>query len=177
MKTSSLTYERLIEALAYNPDTGEFVWKKPANGCTKVGATAGSVAKNGYIKISIDGVVHSAHRLAFFFVNQHPVDVSMQVDHINGNRSDNRLSNLRIATARVNQHNHRAANKTPGRTSKHLGVSEDKSSARSPWRAAICVDGNRKRLGSFKTEQEAADAYMKAKAIYHPTAAIVGGAV
>jgi hypothetical protein len=93
-----------------------------------------------------------AHRLLM-----NPSD-TMQVDHINGVRHDNRRSNLRIVTNQENQHNHRSAK----------GYGWHKKNRR--YQAYIKLNNKCVYLGNFKTEVEARDAYVAAKKIYHPSA-------
>jgi hypothetical protein len=83
------------------------------------------------------------------------------IDHINGNRSDNRLSNLRKSDTSLNGHNKTKQN---GLTSKYIGVCRAKSGK---YTSAIRKGTDRYHLGTFKTEEEAALAYNeKAKEIY-----------
>jgi len=87
------------------------------------------------------------------------------IDHIDGNRSNNAIENLRILDAAENTHNIRKAyssNKTTGL----LGANYCKENKK--YLARIMVRGKMHNVGRFKTAQEAHDAYMRAKAILHP---------
>ena len=86
----------------------------------------------------------------------------MTVDHIDCDPLNNRRSNLRLATLAENNRNQRTAKNN---TSGYKGVSFDK--ARGKWRAAIAHDGQRYRLGSFVTVEEAREAYLTASAKLH----------
>jgi hypothetical protein len=176
MKTLSLTQERLKELLHYDADTGRFIRAKAVNNRTKVGQAAGRINSDGYVVISVDNVTHTAHRLAFLWMTGTYPCHAGPVDHINGIRDDNRWSNLRQVTAQQNQHNRHHADRFAGRTSKRLGVSF-KDKGRNRWEANIRVGGKLMYLGRYASEDEASNAYMKAKAFYHPTAALAGGAI
>ena len=84
-------------------------------------------------------------------------NLELQVDHINGNRLDNRKENLRLATPQQNQMNRKSHRNS---TSKYKGVSWDKS--RNKWRALIMIDNKYKHIGRYQDEREAALAYDKA---------------
>jgi hypothetical protein len=93
------------------------------------------------------------HRFMHRFILNY--DGSLQVDHINGNRLDNRKENLRIVTNQQNQFN-RNKNKKGG-TSKYKGVYFNRDN--NNWRARICLNGITYNIGSFKNEEEAFSAY------------------
>ena len=92
---------RLREFLRYDPETGEVRWlvKRTRNSTANVGDLAGAIDETGYRRIMFDGKKHRVHRLAFMFMGQ---PMPEQVDHINGDRSDNRWCNLRSADPQVN---------------------------------------------------------------------------
>lgn len=154
-----LTAERLREVLDYDPDTGVFT-RKVRTGNVKIGDVAGSFNGKGYIRIGIDGRLHRAHRLAWLYVTgEWPKD---QIDHINGDRGDNRLANLREVNNAENQHNLRKAR--ADNTTGFLGVSPRYGK----FRAYIMVDGKNKHLGCFPTPEAAHAAYLEAKRGLHP---------
>jgi hypothetical protein len=80
---------------------------------------------------------------------------NMEIDHINGNRQDNRRCNLRIVTKQQNAFNRPRVK----------GYSWHKSSNK--WQAYICLNGKLQYLGSYSNEQEARDAYLAAKEKHH----------
>jgi hypothetical protein len=142
MASRILTQARLSELLDYDPDTGVFVWKVSMRGVAK-GAVAGCLEKNRYIRISVDKTLYHAHRLAWFYVNgEWPSDV---VDHINGNKSDNRIDNLQAVSQKVNVRKHKLFNTN---TSGVSGVSLSKGK----WRAR---DYAGKSLGYFENFDDA----------------------
>jgi hypothetical protein len=154
-----LTQERLKELLHYNPETGLFSWLvNRARGATK-GVIAGTL-KEGRIDIMVFRKHYKAHRLAWLYV--HGSFPKEQIDHINGNPSDNRLSNLREATHSENQQNIRRAqvNSKTG----VLGVSP----CRGKFQASIKANNKQYNLGKFNSIEEAKLAYDKKKAELHP---------
>lgn len=93
----------------------------------------------------------SVHRLvAEAFIGES----RLEVDHINGDKTDNRLINLRYATTRQNQHYYRHGKPC---SSKYIGVSENKN--KGTWMAKISIDGKEKYLGTFSNEIDAATEY------------------
>lgn len=161
----------LREALIYNPTSGLFQWRdRPvwhfnndarwsAHQCQKrwneryAGTPAfRQLGKNGYLYGAIDGTAPLAHRVAMAMsLGFWP---SETVDHINGDKTDNRLANLRLATRQEQSRNTSSAKSG---TSQYLGVSWRAN--RNKWRAVIFVDGKQKSLGAFDTEEDAARAY------------------
>lgn len=143
-----LEHSELKSLLHYNPDTGNFTWiDKP---CSKIarGAVAGGYGAHGYFRVSVLGKRYYAHRLAWFYATgEWP---SAQIDHVNGVKDDNRLVNLREATAMQNNANLRIK---PLNTSGYAGVSFDK--VRGNWIARVRSDGRRFNLGRFATPEEA----------------------
>lgn len=157
---STLTAARLRELLHYDPETGVFTWRVRTNSHVAAGSSAGSLDGCGYMRIGISGTSHQAHRLAWLHVHGRWPDGD--IDHIDGNREKNRISNLRDVAHSVNQQNQRRAhsrNKSCGL----LGV----GAHRLRWRAQIMVDGKRLHLGTFDTPEQAHDAYISAKRLHH----------
>jgi hypothetical protein len=156
----SISVDRLREVLSYCADTGVFYWKAICCKRMSVGTVAGSVKKNGYVAICVDGNRYPAHRLAWAYVTgQWPAG---DIDHINKVPGDNRFANLREATRSQNKQN---SDYTHG-TSKYRGVYWIKKSKK--WGAMIEINDQRIWLGSFNQETQAARAYMEARAKHHP---------
>ena len=99
-----LTHSELLKLIHYNPQTGIVVRiKKPTKGWRgKVGAPMGSPHSSGYLEARINGRSYLLHRLAWFYVHGKWPD---NIDHINHDRTDNRLCNLRNVTRTENQRN------------------------------------------------------------------------
>lgn len=141
----------LRQALIYDPTTGVFTRAKQSSNRIKVGDIAGSPDAKGYLCIRVVGKTYKAHRLAWFYV--HGEWPAGEIDHINHDRADNRISNLRDVTKSTNQQNRRAVR----------GYSKDGTR----WKAQIRVDGKFRHLGCFSTSQEAHAAYLAAKSEMH----------
>ncbi len=154
--TTQLTHAELLSALAYQPDSGVFTWKK-------TGAIAGGPNFDGYIKIKVHQRWYLAHRLAWFYV--HGIWPTQLIDHINGDRVDNRIANLRDVSNSVNRQNAKVAN-ADSKTGV-LGVTLRKSKSKPRYQAQIAVNGKNKYLGIFDTEGEAHQAYLMAKREVH----------
>lgn len=116
----------------------------------------------GYARTNIwrDGRKQSAPRMHRLVMDV--TDPNTHVDHINGNKLDNRKSNLRLCNRRQNLQNR---TKQSNNKSGYKGVVYDKSRAR--WKAEIGYNGKRKHLGRFDTAEEAYAAYCKAAELYH----------
>ena len=141
--------ERLQEVVAYDPESGIFTWKVSRGRAVK-GKPVASSNSDGYKKFSVDGCGLFAHRAAYALVHgAWPV----MVDHINGDRSDNRISNLREASCVQNNRN--SAKKSFGR-SKFRGASFNHGY----WNVLIRnQDGKQIYGGRFKRDVEAAYHY------------------
>jgi hypothetical protein len=163
-KKYGLSQEYLKELLHYNPNTGEFTWLKSIGGRTKVGKKAGYITSKGYYQTRINGIKCANHRLAFIYMLNKEPDVF--VDHIDGNRLNNSWVNLREATYKENAQNlvsHRKNNKLG-----IIGVHEKAGK----FIAQIEIDGKKKFIGTFKTPDEAHNAYLYLKRKHHPFSTI-----
>lgn len=155
---NGLTAARVRHLINYNPKTGLFTWNAKRRRCTP-GAKAGCRMKNGYIIIRLDNALYLAHRLAWLYMTG--AWPAHQIDHVNGDRADNRFSNLREATNIENAHNrHKRRNNKSGYT----GVRAESKR----WLAEIKVNYKTIRLGLFDTPEEASRAYQDARKTYHP---------
>lgn len=155
--------EQVRQALEYNQETGVFRWLVRRNGHSggvRPGDIAGKIAGAGYRYIGLHGLMHLAHRLAIFYVSgAWPVG---DVDHIDGDPTNNAYKNLRVVTHRTNLQNQRAA-KLGNRTG-FLGVSPTDNGR---FRAEITVQTGRINLGRFDSAEEAHAAYLAAKRNLH----------
>lgn len=150
-KPDHITTERLREVLSYDPETGIFTWRVSA-GTRAKGKRAGCENDNLYVLIRVDGVSYKAHRLAW--QHYYGTAPSTDLDHINGVRSDNRISNLRPATRGENLRN---SPKHRDNKSGFKGVYWSKWAGK--WHARIMISYKRIHLGFFDDPREASDAY------------------
>lgn len=140
-----LTQKRLCEVLTYNPETGVFTWTK--------GKRKGKIAgtrhdERGFLKVAIDGKRHLLHRLAWLWIKG--TMCRWSVEHVNGDPSDNRWSNLREGD-RGQKRQHQAPLNEPTKT---RGVSK----VGDLFEAMVEVQGRVFNVGSFARETEAAAA-------------------
>lgn len=162
MAKTDLTAQRLRELLHYDRESGAFTWLVKPNRRIRLGAAVGCRLEGGYLRTRIDGGFHRLHRLAWLYVTgEWPAN---DVDHIDGDPTNNAFSNLRDVTRSVNLQNRRAA---MGHSKAGvLGVSENKKGGL-PWRARIKFDG-RHETTYHATIEEARAAYLAAKRAHHP---------
>lgn len=156
---NELDHTTLRECLKYDPDTGVFTWRKKIAHKVNIGAVAGNVMPIGYRVLQLFKQRVYAHRLAWFYC--YGVWPTGNIDHLNGDKDDNRISNLRDVTQQHNVQNERH----PRRSNPYLGVSYDKQ--RGKYLAQIRANGKTKNLGRFDTPEEARDAYLEAKRKLH----------
>ena len=161
MPSQDITAKYLHEQMRYDPETGELWWRVQKHR-RKMDQPAGSVAVNGrYRQISINRRQYLAHRLAWLYV--HGEWPNGQIDHINGDRLDNRIANLREAdNAQNSQNRPQQSNNKSG----FKGVFFNHRHSQ-PWQAQIMARGQRVQLGYFATAEEAHEAYKEAAARLH----------
>lgn len=170
------TPETLRKLLSYDPDTGLLTWRRRpiemfateqagkswnARLCGKPAFT--SDHSKGYRQGMIFNKPYLAHRVVYaIYYGTWPTS---QIDHINGNRSDNRISNLRSVT---NAENARNTKKRSNNTSGYSGVSWDSTEGK--WRSSIKAQGKRRHLGYFTDIEDAIASRASAniKYGYHP---------
>ncbi len=155
---TKLTKERLHKLLRYDPISGDFYWRVQTNPRALVGMKAGANSISlGYRSINVDKKTYKAHNLVWFYF--HGVFPKNVIDHINGNRMDNRIENLRDVTQQQNVWNLQRAM----RNSKSGILGVDWVPPKKKWRAQIRMDGKKKCIGYFSSAEEAGAAYQNAK--------------
>jgi len=143
----------IFEKLNYDKTTGIFTWVKNGTRGVKAGDVAGTKLRQGYIMLSIAGKKILAHRVAWLFANGEFAQGN--IDHINRNKSDNRISNLRLASPEQNAQNRLKNSKN---TSGYKGVTWHKRDKK--WQSAITVKGKVIHLGYFANAEDAYLAYV-----------------
>lgn len=166
MAAANLTSARLKELVHYDPVTGVFSRTghaqqvgKRRSARSKLGPMIRKPTAAGYITYSVDCHAYTAHRLAWLYVNG--AWPQGMIDHINGDKADNRIDNLRPSDASLNQQNLRAAK--AGNIVGLLGVTAEGER----YCAAIMHNRVRIHLGRFSTAVEAHAAYLGAKRAIH----------
>jgi hypothetical protein len=155
-----LTQSDLKCLFYYDETTGIFTRAKDHQR-SKKGSVVGTPNYKGYLLFAVKGKTYRAHRLAWLYVyGKFP---SMDLDHINGNRSDNRIENLRELPNKFNQQNRRKPN--PNNTSGYKGVGWSKQLNK--WRVKIVANYKTIHLGYFHDIDDAVNAYALGAAKYH----------
>ena len=159
--------DELRTLLSYDPQTGLLTWLPREGDAAFNGQFANqpafrTVNHNGYLRGGIGGVSYLAHRVIWKMITGEDPKL---IDHINGDRADNRIGNLRSV---AHSENSRNAKRRASNTSGVNGVNWD--SRRSCWVARIWRDGKRVQIGQFASLESAASARKKAEKLYgyHP---------
>lgn len=168
MKENNLTAADVLAVVSYCPDSGVFTWKWRAGDRRKLqtwnsrfaGKPCAGVNDEGYLTIRINEKVYLAHRLAWL-VSYGEVPAGM-LDHINRNRLDNRVANLRVVTHFQNMQNRKMQRNNK---SGFRGVSWDGKYGK--WRARINAEGKCINLGYFDSPEKASFEFEKARVLYH----------
>lgn len=145
-------YVKLNKVLNYCPNTGVLSWCKTVSNSAREGQEAGSNHNKGYRFIRYQGKFYFTHKVAWLlFYKDWP---SGEIDHINGDKKDNRINNLRVVTRQQQMTN------TPSKknsSSRFKGVTWHKVNKK--WRVQIAIKGVKYHLGMFDDEREAALMY------------------
>ena len=143
----------------YEPSTG-YLFRK-SNPTKQVGTLN---KKIGYIVFRHENKLHYVHRVAWEMT--HGLPPTKHIDHINRIKTDNRISNLRLADDLLNNRNRVRPNKNS--STGFIGVTKPKHTPK--WAASITVNYKRVHIGYYDTAQQAHQAYIEAKKTYHPEA-------
>lgn len=152
-----MTPDKVKDIFDYNQETGELIWKKRPDLTDRwnnkmPGKIAGTTT-HGKIVVRVNKRHYFAHRLIWAIVyGDWPIN---DIDHIDHDPTNNRISNLRQATRSENIHNRR---RNKNNTSGFKGVVFDKR--RQKWRSEIMISGKRRFLGYFGSPEDAHKAYI-----------------
>ena len=138
---------------------GGLYWKNPTHGKAVKGSKAGFINNDGYYQISIYGKKFKEHQIVYLMKNGF---IPKEIDHINGNRVDNRIENLREVTRSQNTYN-KPAYKTNTSGSKNVSW----KAKINKWQVAISYEGKRKYLGVFEDFEFAELVATEARNKYH----------
>lgn len=146
----------------YDPSTGRLYWRVTNSNRAVAGSEVAAVRNWGYVGVRLHGKTYQAHRVIWDMMNPgDKLEPGDEIDHIDHNRENNLLANLRKTSRKENSRNlSLARNNTSGTT----GVRFDKS--RSKWRAEIKVKKQVIHLGRFDTIEEAVTARKEAERKY-----------
>ena len=147
-----ITQSRLHELFDYKD--GNLIWKVAKAAKLKVGDIAGYLDICGYIVIGVDYKIYRAHRLIYLYHNGY---LPLYLDHIDGNRSNNKIDNLRSATISQNQMNRKLSTRN---TSGTKGVVWDKRSKR--WVVRVVAESKEYFFGYFEDKELAKSVAIKA---------------
>jgi hypothetical protein len=150
------SFEELNKVLSYDADSGVFRWKERLSNRVVVGAVAGYYDPNGYRVVRVNGRNLFCHRLAWLFHFRE--DPLIRIDHKNGNTSDNRIINLRLATNAQNCWNMKKSRRN---TSGVKGLTWDAVNLK--WHVRL----GHKHLGRFKVKADAVACITQARAMSH----------
>jgi hypothetical protein len=155
-----ITQQRLHELFEYRDD-GNLIRKMSVRGGNKIGDVVGSINREGYYAVNVDGTQTYIHRMIFLYHHGYLTD-GLQIDHKDNNRANNRIENLREVTRSQNMHNSKIPSSN---TSGIKGVSWSKK--RQKWKAAIKKNYKTILLGYYDTIEEAAAAVEKGRKELH----------
>lgn len=151
-----MTQGKLMSFLTYDSEAGIFYRNITTSSNAKEGEICGNITYNGYVRISVDGKRYLAHSLAWLYIyGEMP---KTQIDHINHNRKDNRISNLRVCTQAENTRN---ASIRKDNTSGISGIYFDKK--RNVWKVQIKKDSE---IGFYGRYKDIEDAIKVRNAVY-----------
>jgi hypothetical protein len=152
-----ITQDNLKECLEYKE--GKLFWIKQSSSNIRIGMEAGTTNERGYVQVKIFNKRYYAHRLVFFMFNGY---FPQEVDHIDGNKNNNRIENLRASTKAQNQHN---AKINKNNTSGVKGVTWDKQNKK--WKSQCGYNNKNHYLGHFIDKELAKQVVEQFRKQYH----------
>lgn len=152
MAQNDMPADVLRELLEYDAETGVIRWSMATVNGHRAGQLAGTVALNGYRMIRLQGKLRLAHRLAWTMHYGHPP--ALNIDHVNRDRADNRLVNLRDVSQKANSRNHPSKPLLVGAVLLPSGR----------WAAQVHKYGGAHAVGEFDTPAQANKEWQKQQA-------------
>jgi hypothetical protein len=149
--------QKLLQEI-FSYENGNLIWKQPTGRRISVGQIAGR-DNHGYRMIGLMGKSYLSHRLIFMF---HHGYLPPEVDHIDGNKSNNRIENLRAATHSENLKNQKLKSSN---VSGHKNVGWARREQK--WRVRLTVNEKDKHIGYFKDRELAELVAIEAADLYH----------
>lgn len=165
---ADLTEEQANKYFTYDEEAGKLLWKVD-KGRARVGHVAGWIDRRGYRVVKIEGKLYKIHRLVYLINKGYLPKI---LDHINNDRADNRIENLRPVNSCQNSQNSRIR---LDNTSGIKGVYLHKPTKK--WFARVQAFGKRKHIGRFNTLEEAGQAIAKARENLHGEYTNHGGTI
>lgn len=164
MRANTIDLETLEELFHIDEDFN-LRWKVKRNGNKGIDSIAGYISSFGYRVVEYKEKGYRVHRVIYQMINNiELLDPNLEIDHIDCNKLNNHINNLRCSTAMQNSRNRE---KHIGNTSGYKGISFDKKCRKKPWRAIIGVNYKRISLGYYATKEEAYAAYCEGAIKYH----------
>jgi len=159
---NSLSYDEVVTHLQYSPSTGILIRLKSKSKRVKPGDIAGYIRKDGYVGLSLLCNEYLAHRIAWLlYYKEWPTD---EVDHIDGNRANNKINNLRLSNRYDNNRNRHGPTKA-----NKLGVLGVHQHTSGRYVARVRHKGESLYVGIFDSPEEAHAAYLEKKRELHPS--------
>lgn len=157
---ANLAQDLVRELFDYNEATGELIWKVSTAIRIKIGDVAGSLNKiSGYYQVMINNKNYRLHRIIWLWQYGY---TPTTLDHIDRDRTNNKIENLReVTVSENNQNKSLSSNNTSG----YKGVNWDKREGK--WRAKIQLNNKMKHLGYFDNLQDAINARKEGEKLYH----------
>jgi hypothetical protein len=154
-----LTADFVREVFDYDPHTGAIKWRVKYSRKVNAGMPAGYLDSGRYVRIRIKGRAYAAHRIAFLYMHgRWPTEF---LDHVNGDKTDNRLVNLRECSSAQNNSNRPYTRPT------RAGVKGVRLTPNGSYEARISANGRRIYLGKYDDAESAKAAYQSAALKYH----------
>ena len=146
--------DEILKYFNYNKKKGHLTWKWHWDNTVinkQLGTLVGNKTKDGYLRVTVNYKSYKVHRLIWCIEKE---TWPKMIDHVNGNKIDNRIQNLRAASNRINQ-----SNRHTHRNGRLVGTDFHKESGR--WRARITINKREKYIGLYGTELKAHNAYIE----------------